>query len=72
MLIFYFFLLYLNTFLGISFEDEFPLIFEYFSLSERLYGYFVSSKDVLSFSLLPPVINNSKDKCPNGKNQFSI
>jgi len=56
------------------FKDGFPLIFEYFYYrkGKQLYGYFVNMKEVLSFPVIPPMSNNSKDKCPNDKNQFGI
>jgi len=39
---------------------------------KQLYGYLFSIKEVLSFPLTTPVTNNSKDKCPNDKNQLGI
>jgi len=51
-------------------KDGFPLIFRYFSLSEThtAYWLFFNIKEVLSFPLILPAINNSRDKWPNDKN----
>jgi len=38
----------------------------------QLYGYLFSIKKVVSFPLIPPVANYSKDKCPNDKNQLVL
>jgi len=39
---------------------------------QQLYGYLFSIKEVLSFPLIPPVTNISKDQCSNDKHQFGI
>jgi len=50
---------------------RFSGIFHY-RKDEQLYGYLFSIKEVLTFPLIPPVTNNSKDMCPNDKNQLGI
>jgi len=57
-----------------NFKDGFPLILGNFHYrkDKELYVYLFSIKEVLSFPLIPPLTDISKDKCPNDKNQFGI
>jgi len=50
-------------------KDGFPMIFRFhYRKDKRLYGCLFSIKEVLNCPLIPPVINNSKDKYPEDKN----